>query len=178
VTAAFERRLILAPLPARDVGEDLPPGAVMSSVSPREGAAWSALVGGDAAWRELVGVCERAYPDEACGWIAGEHARVGATAGPGARIREAARGGRDAFAFSDDDLLALVAAMRSPAPPRALFHSHPDGESGMSAADRAALALHPLPHVVVAVAGGRASAADLYAWRDGEHVAVARWRRA
>jgi proteasome lid subunit RPN8/RPN11 len=178
VTAALDRRLILAPLPARDGGEDLAPPAAMSSVSPREDAAWSPLVGGDAAWRELVAVCERAYPDEACGWIVdGEHARVGAKASPGARMREAARGGRDAFAFSDDDLLALVAAMRSPAPPCALFHSHPDGDAGMSAADRAALALHPLPHVVVALAGGRARAATMYAWRDGEHVVVARWRR-
>jgi proteasome lid subunit RPN8/RPN11 len=115
------------------------------------------------AWRALVAACERAYPREACGWLAASG------------VREATTGGRDAFAFSDDDLLALVAAMRSAAPPRALFHSHPDGDAGLSAADRASLALHPLPHVVVAVAGGRAHAATVYAWRNGAHHAVAHW---
>lgn len=115
-----------------------------------------------ATWRDLAALCERAYPREACGWLA-------------ETIRPATPGGRDAFVFSDDDLLALVAATRSPSPPRLLFHSHPDGDATLSAADHAALALHPLPHVVVAVAAGRAHAATLYAWRDGAHVPVARW---
>ncbi len=116
----------------------------------------------DATWRELATVCERAYPREACGWLVDT-------------VRTATPGGRDAFAFSDDDLLALAAAMRSPSPPRLLFHSHPDGDATFSAADRDTLALHPLPHVVVAVAAGRARAATLYAWRDGAHVAIACW---
>jgi proteasome lid subunit RPN8/RPN11 len=98
-------------------------------------------------------------------------------------VRAATVGGRDTFAFSDDDLLALVAAMRSPSPPIALFHSHPDGDAELSTRDREGLAHHPLPHVVVAVAGGRAHRATLYEYRagahaDGTHVAVARWRRA
>lgn len=116
-------------------------------------------------WRELVAVCERAYPNEACGWIGGASVRVATT------------GSRDAFAFSDDDLLALVAAMRSPAPPIALFHSHPDGDAALSTRDRAELALYPMPHIVVAVAGGRARAATLYEHRGGAHVAVACWSR-
>ncbi|HUQ05583.1 MAG TPA: Mov34/MPN/PAD-1 family protein [Kofleriaceae bacterium] len=120
-------------------------------------------------WRALLGACERAYPNEACGWI---------TIAADARVREATTGGRDTFAFSDDDLLAFVRASRSTTPPWALFHSHPDGDSEMSTVDRAALALHPLPHVIVAVAGGRARAATLYAWRDGAHDPVARWNAA
>ncbi len=116
----------------------------------------------DATWRELAALCERAYPREACGWLADT-------------IRPATVGDHDAFAFSDEDLLALVAATRSPSPPRLLFHSHPDGDAELSAADRDALALHPLPHLVVAVAAGRARAATLYAWQGGAHVAVGRW---
>jgi proteasome lid subunit RPN8/RPN11 len=131
--------------------------------------------GWEAAWPELLAVCERAYPDEACGWI------TGTTAGAPS-VQVATTGGRDAFVLSDDDLLALVAAMRSPTPPVALFHSHPDGDAELSARDGAGLALYPLPHVVVAVAGGRAHAATLYAYRAGQrpnaHLAVARWRRA
>lgn len=119
---------------------------------------------GDDTWRELIALCERAYPNEACGWIAGA-------------VRAATTGERDAFAFSDEDLLAFIAASRSEAPPRVLFHSHPDGDAELSARDRQALALHPLPHLVVAVAGGRAHAATLYDRRDGQHVAAAQWRR-
>ena len=129
-----------------------------------------------AAWTELIARCEQAYPREACGWLAG--------ADPVAadRVRPAATGDRDRFAFTDDDLLDLVAATRGPATPRALFHSHPDGDAVLSPADLAALApggvvLHPLPHLVVAVAGGRAHAAALYAWAGGAPVLARRWRR-
>jgi len=118
------------------------------------------------AWDELIALCERAYPNEACGWIAGDNS-----------IREATTRGRYAFAFCDEDLLAFVVALRSSAPPLALFHSHPDGDAEMSATDRDELSLHPIPHVVVAVAAGRAHTAILYEWRDGAHVAVTRWSR-
>jgi proteasome lid subunit RPN8/RPN11 len=107
----------------------------------------------------LTPICERVYPREACGWIADG-------------VREARPGTRDGFAFCDDELIALA---RGDA--RALFHSHPDGDADLSARDREALALHPLPHLLVAVAGGRAHAATLFGWRDGAHVAIARFVR-
>ncbi len=107
----------------------------------------------------LTPICERAYPREACGWIADG-------------VRAARPGTRDGFGFGDDELIALT---RSDA--RALFHSHPDGDAELSARDREALALHPRPHLIVAVAGGRAHAATLFGWRDGAHVPIARFVR-
>jgi proteasome lid subunit RPN8/RPN11 len=107
-----------------------------------------------ATWTALVALCERTYPNEACGWI--ESPDV---------VRPATPGSRDSFAFSDEDLIAFVDASRSASPPVLLFHSHPDGDASLSITDHRALALHPLPHLVIAVAGGRAHTARLYTWR-------------
>lgn len=109
-----------------------------------------------ATFTSLVALCERTYPREACGWLASPDL-----------LRPATSGTRDRFAFSDEDLLAFIAASRSSSPPVLLFHSHPDGDTALSIADHQALALHPLPHLVIAVAGGRAHAATLYTWRRG-----------
>jgi proteasome lid subunit RPN8/RPN11 len=113
-------------------------------------------------WASLVALCERTYPNEACGWIASPDI-----------VRPATAGSRDSFAFSDEDLLALVDALRGATPPVMLFHSHPDGDASLSIADHRALALHPLPHLVIAVAGGRAHSATLYTWRHGALHAIA-----
>jgi proteasome lid subunit RPN8/RPN11 len=107
-----------------------------------------------ATWASLVALCERTYPNEACGWIASPDI-----------VRPATPGTHDAFAFSDEDLLAFVDASRSASPPVMMFHSHPDGDASLSITDHRALALHPLPHLVIAVADGRAHSATLYAWR-------------
>ncbi len=128
------------------------------------------------AWATLSDLCEQAYPREACGWLAGTDPDRLDT------VRPAATGGRDHFRFSAEDLLALAAATRGATPPRALFHAHPDGAPTLSAADRAALApggvvLHPLPHLVVAVAGRRAHAATLHGWRAGAPFVIAQWQR-
>jgi proteasome lid subunit RPN8/RPN11 len=106
-------------------------------------------------WAALVALCERTYPNEACGWIASPDI-----------VRPATSGTRDSFAFSDEDLLAFIDASRSATPPVVLFHSHPDGDASLSITDHRALALHPLPHLVIAVAGGRAHSATLYTWRN------------
>ncbi len=128
-----------------------------------------------AAWTALVAQCEAAWPDEACGWLAGDAALA-------TDLHPAAIGGRDQFGFADDDLLALTRAYRHGPRPRLLYHSHPRGPATLSAADRGALApagvvLHPLPHLVIAVAERRATAATLYDWRDGEPRVLARAHR-
>lgn len=89
---------------------------------------------------------------------------------------------RDAFAFDDATLLALVAAERSDAPPRAIFHSHPDGRAVLSGSDRRAWApsgvpLWPWPQLVIATRGGRAIEAALFAWRGEGPVEVAAFAR-
>lgn len=120
---------------------------------------------GPTAWAAVVDACEAAWPREACGWLEG--------AGPVATgVHRAAPGTGDAFAFSDDDLVALASAYAAGPPPRVLFHSHPRGPATLSAADEDALApggqvLHPLPHLVIAVRDGRAVEATLYRWEQG-----------
>lgn len=98
---------------------------------------------------------------EVAGWITDRDVHVAGTFA------------RDAFAFDDAALLALVRAARSDDPPRALFHSHPDGRAAPSAADRHAWApagvpLWPWPHLIVATRAGRAVLAARFVWRgDG-----------
>ncbi len=135
---------------------------------------------GEAVWTALTTACEHAYPDEACGWVAD---RAPASRGVTGPVRAATGGARGRFSFSDDDLLAFIAATRGSMPPRLLFHSHPDGDATLSAVDRAALApagvvLHPLPHLVIAVAGARAHRATLYTWQAGAPVPIACFHRA
>lgn len=117
-------------------------------------------------WPALTAAVE-ADRREVAGWITDADVHVvGATAA-------------DRFAFDDAALLALVRAARGPCPPRALFHSHPDGRAALSAADRAAwaptgLPLHPWPQLVIATRGGRACDAALFSWT----ACLARYRRA
>lgn len=134
------------------------------------GARALAALAAPATWAAVTALCEATYPREACGWI------------DDAGVRPAAPGDRERFAFADDDLLALAAASRGPRRPRLLFHAHPDGDLALSDADRAALApggvvLHPLPHLIVAVAGGRAHAAAVHVLAPAPTV-LARYRRA
>lgn len=103
-------------------------------------------------WNEVIEIVERAYPDEGCGWIVGHE------------VREARGGRRDGFRFGDDDLIEMAKVKGE----MVVFHSHPDGDADLSAADVAAMApegvvLLPVPQLVIAVAGGKARVAAL--WR-------------
>ena len=102
------------------------------------------------AWAAVTSIVEAAYPAEGCGWIAGDE------------VREVGGGTRDAFRFDDRDVLTMMKANAD-----IVFHSHPDGDERLSAADLAGLALHPVNQLVVAVAGGRARVAAPTARCDG-----------
>ena len=120
-------------------------------------------------WDALVAAVE-GTDREVAGWIDDRTVHVAGRFAP------------DSFALDDAALLALARAATGPHPPRALFHSHPDGRAALSAADRAAwapagLPLHPWPQLVIATRGGRAWAAALYRWRDGGAAAVATYQR-
>src|SRR5687768_17387774 len=91
---------------------------------------------------------ERAYPREACGWIAGEE------------VRQVDGGTEHGFAFGDAALIELARTDGV----IAIFHSHPDGDVTLSEADVEGMRLlGGLPQLVIAVAGGRARAAAM--WR-------------
>ncbi len=106
---------------------------------------------------------ERAYPREACGWIAGEE-----------EVRNVDGGTERGFGFGDAALIELARAEGV----IAIFHSHPDGDVTLSEADVEAMRLFGgLPQLVVAVAGGRARAAAM--WKmEGETVTrIGAWER-
>jgi proteasome lid subunit RPN8/RPN11 len=116
------------------------------------------------AWRKVIEVVERAYPREACGWLAGG----------GDEVREVEGGGEHGFAFGDAALIELARADGV----TAIFHSHPDGDETLSAADVAAMELlGGLPQLVVAVAGGRARTAAMWTLERGAVTEVGRWTR-
>ena len=128
---------------------------------------------------EVLAHARAAYPEECCGWLAGPRGedrltevRCCANAQGPAHPLAPGRGRGSAFLLSGADLLALCRALDGDAPPRVLYHSHPDGEARMSPIDRAAALapdgapLYPLAHLVVAVAEGGQASARLWLW-DG-----------
>lgn len=118
----------------------------------------------EAAWRKIIDVVERAYPREACGWLAGG----------GDEVREVEGGTEHAFGFGDAALIELARADGV----TAIFHSHPDGDETLSAADVETMELlGGLPQLVVAVAGGRARVAAMWKLEGGAVRECGRWTR-
>lgn len=118
-----------------------------------------------AAWAEVAGHLEAAYPAEGCGVLLGSR-EDGAR-----RVRETVRApnqwdGRDDRYAVDPDLLRELMVGEEEGGPAVLgfYHSHPDAEPVPSATDRE----HGWPwyhYLIVAVAGGEAGEARLWQFR-------------
>lgn len=135
--------------------------------------------------REVFRHAVEAYPRECCGMIhdSGEPRKCeNAIDRLHARDPESfPRTSADGYAFDFGDLRFLVESLASADPVRIIYHSHPDGDTAFSAADREAampdgIAIYPqLAHLVVAVSHEGVREAKLYAYLDDDYREVFQW---
>ena len=145
-----------------------------------------------AALRAAFQEARRAFPGECCGWMTGPvDAAVADAVRPcvnaqasGDHPTAADRTDETAYVIGGDDLLAFARGFRDPAPPRILYHSHPNGRAYFSATDRAVATspwgdgpAYPVQQLVIGVDAQRVVEAALFAWSDdaGDFVEVGRF---
>lgn len=126
-------------------------------------------------------------PAECCGYLTGPRAADAVDAivrcrnaqEDGAHPLVPARGADTGFVIAGAELFAFARAFDSEAPPRIVYHSHPNGEAYFSSVDRAMAAgpAYPVQHLVVGVTDGAVTEAAQFAWSEaaGDHVEIARW---
>lgn len=133
-----------------------------------------------------------AYPAECCGWLTGP-AGAGHVSGvrpcenaqgSGAHSPVRDRGAEDAYVIAGDDLLAFNRAFDEPAPPRIIYHSHPNGRAYFSETDQDVARspwgdgpAYDVQQLVVGLDATRVTEAALFAWSDeaGTFVEIARY---
>jgi [CysO sulfur-carrier protein]-S-L-cysteine hydrolase len=142
----------------------------------------------------LAAVCREAraaFPAECCGWLTGADPARADTLRACANAQAAGehptapgRGAETAYVIAGDDLLAFARAFDGPAPPRVIYHSHPNGRAYFSATDREVARspwgdgpAYPVQQLVVGLDAVRVVEAALFAWSDaaGDFVEIARY---
>ena len=130
---------------------------------------------GEAELAVIFAAAERAYPEEACGFVRVGGVRVCPNAVESQRVDGwdgSDRTLRTGYAFGPADLLELNLSLDSDDPVTVIFHSHPDVGAYFSAEDeRHALLdgepVYPVDHVVVDVVGGVARGARHFRFDRG-----------
>lgn len=141
---------------------------------------------------EVYREARAAFPHECCGWLTGP-AGAGAVAdlrrcanaqGSGDHPTAADRDAESAYVIAGPDLLAFNRAFDGAAPPRVIYHSHPNGRAYFSATDREVATspwgdgpTYPVQQLVVGIDGRRVTEAALFAWSDHDDgfVEIARY---
>lgn len=134
----------------------------------------------------------KAFPYECCGWMTGprdDEGRVDAVRpcanqqAAGDHPTAADRSAETAYVIAGDDLLAFNKAFDSEAPPRVIYHSHPNGRAYFSATDHEVATspwgdgpAYPVQQLVVGIDESRVTEVALFAWSDadGGFVEIAR----
>lgn len=138
---------------------------------------------------EIYDHARETFPDECCGWLCGPRDGANTT-----RVRRANnaytpdthptaddRSAETAYVIEGDELLELARDLDdSDAPPRVIYHSHPNGRAYFSATDRAVALdpwgggpLYPVQQLVVGIDETRVVEAKLFAWDGSEFVEIA-----
>jgi proteasome lid subunit RPN8/RPN11 len=133
-----------------------------------------------------------AFPAECCGWMTGTRGGTAVDAirpcanaqTEGQHPTAADRTAETAYVIAGDDLLELARSLDGHAPPRIIYHSHPNGRAYLSATDREVATspwgdgpAYPVQQLVVGIDAHRVTEALLFAWSDddGGFVEVARF---
>ena len=135
-----------------------------------------------------------AFPFECCGWLTGaDEARVDAMRrcanqqDAGDHPTAADRSAETAYVIAGDDLIAFSKNFDGDAPPRVIYHSHPNGRAYLSDTDRQVAMspwddgpAYPVQQLVVGLTDDTVVEAALFAWSDAERcfVEVARYEGA
>jgi len=134
--------------------------------------------------REVCGHLESTYPDEGCGVVLRHPTDGRLTVVPMKNVYDRyhardpvrfPRTARTAYLFDPLEWLAVSeAAERAGEQVTCIFHSHADVGAYFSAEDRAMAAPDGLPllpdvaYLVIAVDGGKSTAARAFVWKDGD----------
>ena len=125
----------------------------------------------------------RSFPDECCGWLAGQANSGSVTVlrpcenaqAEGRHPTEPNRTREHAYVMAGADLLELNDSLDSQFPPLVIYHSHPNGPAIFSSIDRAVAAnpwgdgpAYPVQQLVVSINDAKVVEAALFAWSDEE----------
>lgn len=139
---------------------------------------------------EVYREARAAFPYECCGWLTGPTGTVTALRAcanaqdAGDHPTAADRGAETAYVIAGADLLAFNRAFDEPAPPRVIYHSHPNGRAYFSATDREVATspwgdgpTYPVQQLVVGIDQRRVTEAALFAWSDDDNgfIEIARY---
>lgn len=139
------------------------------------------LVIPDALMEAVFREARRAFPAECCGWLTGAKNGTAVEAmrpcdnaqDEGDHPTAADRGAETAYVIAGADLLAFSRGFDSEAPPRIIYHSHPNGRAYFSDTDRAVATspwgdgpAYPVQQLVVGIDGERVTEAALFSWSD------------
>ncbi len=130
---------------------------------------------------EIYRHARREYPNECCGWLAGDkngssvsivRACVNMQA-QGSHPKAPGRTAETAYVFGPQDLFELNDSLESDTPARIIYHSHPNGMAYLSEIDRGVAVspwgdgpAYPVQQLVIGIDGRRVVDAALYAWSD------------
>ncbi len=134
----------------------------------------------------------RWFPEECCGWLAGQANSGSATVlrrcqnaqAEGRHPTESTRTPEHAYVMAGEDLLELNYSLDSQIPALVIYHSHPNGPAIFSSIDQEVAAnpwgdgpAYPVQQLVVSINGSEVVEAALFAWSDdaGGFVEIARY---
>jgi len=143
----------------------------------------------------LDAVCaeaRKAFPAECCGWLTGAADDEVDAIRPcsnqqaaGDHPTAADRDAETAYVIAGDDLIAFSKAFDGPAPPRIIYHSHPNGRAYFSTTDHEVATspwgdgpAYPVQQLVVGIARERVVEAAMFAWSDDTGRFEEIWRTA
>ena len=126
-----------------------------------------------------------AFPAECCGWLTGPRDQTGVVTAlrtcanaqaEGDHPTAAHRSAETAYVIAGPDLFAFSKAFDGEAPPRVIYHSHPNGRAYLSDTDREVATspwgdgpAYPVQQLVVGIDEQRVVEAALFAWSDDEN---------
>ena len=132
---------------------------------------------------EIYRHARREYPNECCGWLAGEKDGSSVTTvracvnvqAQGNHPSAPSRSAETAYVFGAQDLIDLNNSLDSDTPARIIYHSHPNGMAYLSETDRGVAVspwgdgpAYPVQQLVIGIDAHRVVNAALYDWSDTE----------
>ncbi len=132
---------------------------------------------------EIYRHARREYPNECCGWLAGDKDGSSVTTvracvnvqAQGNHPSAPSRTAEKAYVFDAQDLFELDHSLKSDTPARIIYHSHPNGCAAyLSVTDRNVAApwgdgpAYPVQQLVIGIDAHRVVDSALYDWSDSE----------
>ena len=135
--------------------------------------------------QQVYEIARQEYPNECCGWLAGDRGGSVAsvvrscvnTQATGGHPTKSDRTAETAYVMTGADLLALDQSLDSDRPALVIYHSHPNGQAYFSSTDREVARdpfggngpAYPVQQLVIGVLSERVVEAALFAWSETDN---------